>query len=86
MRSISYTESRQKYAEVLDAAVDDHEEIEITRSGRESAVILALSEYESLKETAHLMRSPTNAARLRAAIGRIEHGEIHEHKLIDPDD
>ncbi|MFF5213899.1 type II toxin-antitoxin system Phd/YefM family antitoxin [Micromonospora sp. NPDC000442] len=43
----------------------------VTRSGRESAVIISLREYESLKETAYLMASPANARRLNeAATGR----------------
>ena len=61
MKTMTYSESRQRYAEVLDSVV-------ITRSGRESAVILSLEDYESLRETAYLMRSPANARRLLDAI------------------
>ena len=63
MKTMTYSESRQRYAEVLDSVV-------ITRSGRESAVILSLEDYESLRETASLMRSPANARRLLDAMGR----------------
>ena len=55
---MSYTESRARYAEVLNHVEDHREEVVITRSGHEPAVILSLSEYESLQETAYLMRSP----------------------------
>lgn len=61
MKTMTYSESRQRYAEVLDSVV-------ITRSGRESAVILSLEDYESLRETAYLMRLPANARRLLDAI------------------
>lgn len=74
MRTMSYTESRARYAETLDTVVDDREEVVITRAGHEPVVIVALSEYESLKETAHLLRSPANARRLLGAIDRVEHG------------
>lgn len=74
MRTMSYTESRARYAETLDTVVDDREEVVITRAGHEPVVIVALSEYESLKETAHLLRSPANARRLLGAIDRLEHG------------
>lgn len=47
MRTIS--ESRARYAEVLDAVVGDREEIVITRNGRQTAVIVALEEYNSFK-------------------------------------
>lgn len=74
MRTMTYSESRARYAEVLDAAVDDREEIVITRAGHEPAVVVALSEYESLKETAYLLRSPANARRLLASIEELESG------------
>ena len=58
MKTMTYTESRARYAEVLDQAVNDREEIVITRQGHESVVIIALDEYESLMETVYLMQSP----------------------------
>ena len=70
MKTMTYSESRQRYAEVLGSVVDDREGVVITRSGRESAVILSLEDYESLRETASLMRSPANARRLLDAMGR----------------
>jgi antitoxin YefM len=36
--------------------------------------MVPLDEYESLKETAHLLKSPENARRLVASIDRLEHG------------
>lgn len=83
MRTMTYSESRARYAEVLDAAVDDREEVVITRAGHEPAVIVALSEYESLKETAYLLRSPANARRLLAAIDRLESGAGEVHELVE---
>lgn len=82
---MSYSESRRRYAEVLDSVVDDREEIVITRSGREPAVILSLDEYQSLKETAYLMRSPANARRLLEAIDRLESDQGEVHDLVDPE-
>jgi antitoxin YefM len=80
---MSYTESRARYAEVLDAVVDDREEVVITRAGREPAVIVSLDDYESLKETAYLLRSPANARRLLAAIDELESGHGQERELIE---
>jgi toxin YoeB len=62
VKTMTYSESRANYAETLDAVVDDREEVVITRAGHEPVVIVALSEYESLKESAYLLRSPENAA------------------------
>ncbi|MDX3185330.1 type II toxin-antitoxin system prevent-host-death family antitoxin [Streptomyces sp. FT05W] len=74
MRTMTYTESRARYAETLDAVVDDREEVIVTRAGHDPVVIVALDEYESLKETAYLLRSPENARRLLASIDRLESG------------
>lgn len=87
MRTMTYSESRARYAETLDAVVDDREEVIITRAGgREPVIMMALSEYESMMETAHLLRSPANARRILAAIKELEHGGGEVHDLIDPDD
>lgn len=83
MRTMSYSESRARYAEVLDAVVDDREEFVITRAGHEPAVIVSLADYESLKETAYLLRSPTNARRLLASIDELESGRGVERALLD---
>lgn len=83
MKTISYTESRARYAEVLDGVVDDREEVVITRAGHEPAVIVSLADYESLKETAYLLRSPANARRLLASIDELESGEGVERDLLE---
>ena len=85
MKTMSYTESRARYAEVLDSVVNDREEVVITRAGHEPVVIVSLEDYESLRETAYLMRSPANARRLLDAMERLESGRGDRHELL-PDD
>ena len=58
----------------------------ITRSGHEPVVIVSLADFESLRETAYLTRSPANARRLLDAMERLEEGEGQVHELIDGDD
>lgn len=83
MKTMSYSESRANYASVLDYVHDNREEVVITRAGRESVVLVALDDYESLKETAYLLRNPANARRLLGAIERLERGEGSEHDLAE---
>ncbi|QDZ15972.1 type II toxin-antitoxin system Phd/YefM family antitoxin [Humibacter ginsenosidimutans] len=85
MKTMSYTESRARYADVLDSVVDDREEVVVTRSGHEPVVIVSLEDYESLRETAYLMRSPANARRLLDAMERLEAGKGRAHDLIETD-
>ena len=85
MRTMTYSESRAKYAETLDAVTNDREEVVITRAGHEPVVIVSLDDYESLKETAYLLRSPANARRLLASIERLESGQGVHHELAEFD-
>ena len=85
MKTLSYTESRARYAQVLDDVVNNREEVVITRAGHESVVIVSLEDFESLRETAYLMRSPTNARRLLDAMERLEAESGETHDLIDAD-
>lgn len=59
---------------MLNSVTDDREEVVITRAGHEPVVIVSLEDYESLKETAYLLRSPANARRLLASIDELESG------------
>ncbi|WP_049154858.1 type II toxin-antitoxin system Phd/YefM family antitoxin [Corynebacterium aurimucosum] len=85
MKTMSYSESRARYAEVLQSVVDDREEVIITRSGHDSAVIVSLDDYNSLRETAYLLRSPRNAQRLLDSIESLNAGAATEHELIEED-
>ena len=85
MKTMSYTESRARYAEVLDGVTDDREEVVITRAGHEPVVIVSLADYESLRETAYLMRSPANARRLLDAMERLEAGSGQVHEPVETD-
>lgn len=81
---MTYSESRAKYAHVLDTVIDDCEEVVITRAGKEPAVIVSLAQYESMKETDYLMRSPENARRIMEGIAALEAGLGQRHDLIEP--
>ncbi|MGH3863299.1 type II toxin-antitoxin system Phd/YefM family antitoxin [Actinokineospora sp.] len=83
MKTMSYSESRANYAETLDSVVNDREEVVITRAGHEPVVIVSLDDYQSLKETAYLLRSPENARRLITAIERLESDGGTQHDLVE---
>lgn len=83
MKTMTYSESRAHFARTLNAVTDDREEVIITRAGHEPVVIVALEDYESLKETAYLLRSPANARRLLASIDRLESGGGAQHELTE---
>ncbi len=52
-----------------------------TRAGHEPVVIVSLDDYESLKETAYLLKSPANARRLLGSIDRLEASQGMQHDI-----
>lgn len=83
MDSISYTAARANLAKTMDQVCDNHEPVIITRSGQESVVMLSLEDFNSLEETAYLLRSPRNAKRLLEAIADLERGRGTERELAE---
>ncbi len=83
MDHVSYTELRQNLKKHLDKVCDDRAPLLVTRRNGESVVMLALSEYESLEETLHLLSDPANAERLLRSIAQAEAGQLVEHDIIE---
>jgi len=83
MDTISYSNFRSHLASTLDKVNEDHVPIMITRQNGKPAVIISLEDFKSYEETAYLMASPKNAARLNQAIAEIEGGKAVQHPLFD---
>ncbi len=65
---MTYSKARQNLAKLLDEVTKNRETVVIKRRRGESVVMISEAEAEGLLETAHLLRSPRNAARLLAAL------------------
>ena len=74
MDALSYSMARRSLAKVLDKVCRDHAPVIVTRQKKDSVVIMSLEDYESLEETAHLLRTPENARRLLESITQLESG------------
>jgi antitoxin YefM len=75
MDAISYTAARENLASTMDKVCSGHAPVVITRNRDQSVVMLSLEDFESLEETAYLLRSPANARRLLEAIHSLEIGK-----------
>jgi antitoxin YefM len=82
MHPMSVSEFRTNLAAALDRVTEDLEEVVITRAGHESAVVISLREYESLKETAYLLGGPANASHLAKGIAEHRAGGGQAHDLV----
>ena len=75
MPTATYSQLREHLAEVWDQVEDTQEPIIVSRKGHQDIAILPADELESIRETAHLLRSPKNAKRLVDALIRAYQGE-----------
>jgi antitoxin YefM len=81
--AISYSEARKNLATLMDNVCADSDVVVITRRKARPVVLMSLDEYNSIQETAHLLRSPANAERLLESIADMRHGNVAEHALVD---
>lgn len=81
MEAISYSHARSKLAKTLDEVCRNRTPVIITRQRGGAAVLLSLEDYESLEETAYLLRSPRNATRLLQSIAQLEAGRGKKKKI-----
>jgi antitoxin YefM len=73
MDTITYTKARSSLAETMERVCEDHAPVIITKKD-ESVVMMSLADYQSMEETAYLLRSPRNARRLLESMAQLESG------------
>jgi antitoxin YefM len=66
----TYSHARDHLAEIWDAVEDSQTPIVLQRRGHQDMALIPADELASLRETAHLLRSPRNAVRLLTALAR----------------
>jgi len=79
--TVSYSRARQNLAKIWDEVEDSRDVAVIRRRGHEDMALIPAEELSSLKETAYLLKSPANAARLLAALNRARRGRTRPVKL-----
>ncbi len=70
MTTTTYSQLRERLADVWNQVEDTQEPVIVTRKGHQDLAILPAEELSSIRETAHLLRSPKNARRLVEALER----------------
>ena len=75
MDVLTYSEARGNLKDVMDRVVADKTEIIIARHKAEAVVMVSLSHWNSMAETAHLLSSSANAVRLGRSIERMNAGK-----------
>jgi len=75
MQAITYTAARENLASTMSRVCSNHDPVIITRKRDQAVIMMSLEDYESLQETAYLLRSPANAKRLSEGIAQLERGQ-----------
>lgn len=85
MKVLTITDVRKNFAAVVDSVIDDAEECIIPRGAGKAVVIVSLDEWNAMKETLHVLGSPSNARRLLESIAQADAGLLEEHPLANPE-
>jgi antitoxin YefM len=85
MRVVNFSEARNNLKNVIDQVIDDADYTVIKRRNAPDAVVMSLDTFNSLMETVHLLKSPTNAAHLARSIKQYHQGQVKERDLVDAD-
>jgi len=72
MNALTYSTARANLAGLMEKICEDHSPVIITKKGDTSVVMMSLEDYDSMEETAYLLRSPKNAERIKTAIKDIK--------------
>nr|WP_316644198.1 type II toxin-antitoxin system prevent-host-death family antitoxin [uncultured Roseateles sp.] len=85
MDALTYSYTRTNLAEVMRQVNEDHAPVLVTTQRGKPVVIMSLDDYNSLEETAYLLRDPKRAKRLMDSVERLRAGGGTVRELIDAD-
>jgi antitoxin YefM len=83
MQVLSLTEARNNLKAVFDSVYLDNDEVVIHRKGRENVVVISFDEYNAMKETNYLLKSPKNKEILLHSLNDAREGKVLIKELIE---
>ena len=83
MLTANFSEFRTGLKKFLDDVENNNETLIIKRGTGTGAVMLSLTEYNSMMETLHILSSKANADRLRESIKQMKEGKVVKNSLIE---
>ena len=83
MRVVNFSEARNGLKKIIDSVVADADYAVISRRDAPDAVLMSLDTFNSMMETAYLLKTPANAAHLVKSIAQLRKGKRASRKLVD---
>ena len=85
MDALTYSYTRQHFADVMRRVNDDRSPVVVTSQRGKPIVIMSLDDYHAMEETAYLLRNPKGAKRLMEAVEELRNGGGLSKELADSD-
>ncbi len=73
------TDLRNGLGAALDAVIDDEEELVIPRDGGRAVGIVSLQEWNSMRETLHVLGNRTQTRRLLDSLDSLDAGDVVQY-------
>lgn len=70
--AMTYSDARKNFTAIMDKVCDNHDYVIITRHQAKPVVMMSLDDYNSIEESAYLLRSPANTQGLRASLQEVQ--------------
>jgi antitoxin YefM len=84
MKTATVTEFRTNAKELLEQVEKDQDILILSRpKNQEGFVVLTMSHYEALEETAHLLSTQANTEHLMASIAQHKAGRTTQRRLVE---
>jgi antitoxin YefM len=83
MHTVSLDQAKNAFEAVVARVLADSEPTIVSTPNGESVVVVPLGDFEAWQETAYLLRTPANAAHLRASIAEAEAGKTQAQTLVE---
>lgn len=74
MNAFTFSYVKQHLADIMKTVNDDHAPVIVTHQTAKPIVIMSLDDYQSLEETAYLLRNATGAQRLLESVEELRAG------------
>lgn len=81
MNAIAFAQFRKHLTEMVDEISDSGEPLTVTRADGRDFVMLSAREFDSMRETMHLMSTAANMDNLRSSIQELESGHGVERQI-----
>ncbi|MTV39461.1 type II toxin-antitoxin system Phd/YefM family antitoxin [Duganella radicis] len=86
MKTIQFSEIGNDLNALLECVAGIKDGLKVMRADGSAFVMMTNETYRSLRETAYLLSSPANAARLAQSLAELRAGQVSSHELIEASD